>query len=145
MVRSKRARLHARAAWGLAASAAGRLEEVAGVLGHHFAVAGETGLAVHYLEMAGDRAARAFASDEAVQSYCYGLGLLARARIRRPGAWPRRCGQGRDREIRLKLAYVFLLTGRRSDAEETLEEGLRACSVPTMRFNQLFSITSSDG
>ena len=56
MVRSQRRRLHARAAWGLEAASAERLEEVAAVLGHHYAAAGEHERAVHYLEVAGDHA-----------------------------------------------------------------------------------------
>ena len=42
LLRAQRRRLHARAAWGLEEASAGRLEEAAGVLGHHYAMAGET-------------------------------------------------------------------------------------------------------
>ena len=51
MLRSQRCQLHARAAWGLEAASAGRLEEVAAVFGHHYAAAGETERAVHYLSL----------------------------------------------------------------------------------------------
>ena len=43
LLRDQRRRLHARAAWGLEDQSASRLEEVAGTLGHHFAMAGELG------------------------------------------------------------------------------------------------------
>jgi hypothetical protein len=124
VLRADRRRLHARAAWGLEASSAGRLEEVAGLLGHHFVLAGEVGRAVHYLEMAGDHAAWAFANDEAVASYCYGLDLLGRERTEEAGL-DHNTAVTAATEIRLKLTYVLSLMGRHSDAGETLEEGLR--------------------
>lgn len=58
MLRSERSRLHARAAWGLEAASADRLDEVAAVLGHHYAAAGETERAVHPLEVARSPVAR---------------------------------------------------------------------------------------
>ncbi len=73
MVRSQRRRLHARAAWGLEAASAERLEEVAAVLAHHYAAAAEPGRAVHYFELAGSHAVGAFANDEAVISFRAGI------------------------------------------------------------------------
>ena len=58
LLRAERRHLHARAAWGLEEVSAGRLEEVAGVLGRHYALAGETERAAHFLELSGDRAGR---------------------------------------------------------------------------------------
>ena len=58
--------LHARAAWGLEAASAERLEEVAAVLGHHFHLAGEAERAVHHLEVAARHAVAMFAVDEAL-------------------------------------------------------------------------------
>jgi len=69
LLRSQRRQLHARAAWDLEARATDRLEEVAAVLGGHFAAAGEVDRAVHYLEIAGDRATRVFANEEAIALY----------------------------------------------------------------------------
>ena len=71
---------------------------VGGVLGHHFALAGEPGRAVHYLDMAGDHAAPAFANDEAVASYRYALDLLSREGLDCSWAWQRRYGQSRDQK-----------------------------------------------
>ena len=76
LLRSQRRQLHARAAWDLEASATDRLEEVAAVLGGHFAAAGEADRAVHYLEMAGDHAARIFANEEAIASYRQALAVM---------------------------------------------------------------------
>jgi hypothetical protein len=76
LLRSQRRQLHARAAWDLEARATDRLEEVAAVLGGHFAAAGEADRAVHYLEMAGDHAARVFANEEAIASYRQALAVM---------------------------------------------------------------------
>jgi class 3 adenylate cyclase len=77
LLREERCHLHARAAWGLEAATTGRLEEVAGILGHHFAMAGEEERAGAYLVMAGDGAANVFANEEAVASYRYALDVLS--------------------------------------------------------------------
>ena len=53
MLRSQRRQLHARAAWGLEAASAERLEEVAAVLGHHYAAAGGDGAGGPLPEVAG--------------------------------------------------------------------------------------------
>ena len=53
----------------LEAASAARLEEVAPVLGRHFAAAGEAEPGLRYLVMAGDHATEAFANDEAISSY----------------------------------------------------------------------------
>jgi tetratricopeptide (TPR) repeat protein len=76
LLRSQRRQLHARAAWDLEARATDRLEEVAAVLGGHFAAAGEADRAAHYLEMAGDHAARVFANEEAIASYRQALAVM---------------------------------------------------------------------
>jgi class 3 adenylate cyclase/tetratricopeptide (TPR) repeat protein len=76
LLRSQRRQLHSRAAWELEARSEGRLEEVAAVLGGHFAAAGQADRAVHYLELAGDRAARIFANDEAIGLYRQTLAVI---------------------------------------------------------------------
>ena len=76
LLRSQRRQLHGRAAWELEARSEGRLEEVAAVLGGHFAAAGQADRAVHYLEMAGDHAARVFANEEAIASYRQALAVM---------------------------------------------------------------------
>ena len=79
LLRHQRRDLHARAAWGLEGSSAGRLEQTAALLGHHFAMAGEVERAYHYFELAGDHAASVFANDEAVASYRRALEVLGTA------------------------------------------------------------------
>jgi eukaryotic-like serine/threonine-protein kinase len=125
LLREQRQRLHARAAWGLEEQWAGRLEDVAGTLGHHFALADEPGRAVHYLEQAGDHAASAFANEEAVTSYRYALDILAK-----DGNDSIRNGSDAtiktEIELRLKIALVLMHIGRFAEAREILQEGLRA-------------------
>jgi class 3 adenylate cyclase/tetratricopeptide (TPR) repeat protein len=115
MLRAQRRQLHARAAWGLEAASADRLEEVAAVLGHHYAAAGETGRAVHYLEVAGEHAASVFANDEAIASYRYALAIM--------GPAGPTTGQAAV-QLRAKLAEVLWLTGRHSEARDALREAL---------------------
>jgi predicted ATPase/class 3 adenylate cyclase len=122
LVSDERRRLHARAAWGLEAASGPRLEEVAGVLGNHFALAGETERARHYLELAADRAASAFANDEAIASYRYALAVAGRAAeegsARWTDAWTKAV------KVRARLAEVLLRTGRHEEAREALHDAL---------------------
>ena len=80
IVKAERRRLHARVAWALEEASADRLDEVAGVLGHHYAAAGETERAVHYLELAGDQAASVFANEEAISCYRSALAAIGPGR-----------------------------------------------------------------
>jgi adenylate cyclase len=119
MVRQQRRQLHARAAWGLEAASLDRLEEVAAVLGHHYAAAGENERAVHHLEVAGDHAASVFANEEAITSFRAGIKIadgevpgsqeMARAAI----------------ALRAKLGQVLWHTWRNGEAREVLGEAIR--------------------
>ena len=118
LLRTQRRQLHARAAWGLEAASSERLEEVAAVLGHHYAAAGETERAVHHLEVAGDHAAAGFASEEAIASYRKAVGIadaepsspaLAKAAV----------------HLRAKLGQVLWHTGRHEEAREIVNEALQ--------------------
>jgi len=117
LLRSQRAQLHARAAWGLEALSAERLEEVAAVLGHHYAMAGENERAVHHLQVAARHAAAHYAIDEAVVSY--------RKAIQINGS--KMTGQGSAElavELRAQLADVLWRSTRLAEAMETLQEAL---------------------
>ncbi len=120
MLRAQRRQLHARAAWGLEAASAGRLEEVAAVLGHHYAAAGETGRAVHHLEVAGDRAVSVFANDEAISSYRAALAVLG------PGRPSDELMAKAAVQLRTKLAYVlhWRSVGGKREAREVLGEAI---------------------
>ena len=75
LLRAERRLLHGRAAWALEAAAEGRTDEVAAVLGRHFAAAGEPDRALRYFEMAGDHATASFANDEAISSFRSALAI----------------------------------------------------------------------
>ena len=119
LLRAERWRLHTRAAWGLEEASAGRLEEVAGVLGLHYALAGETERAAHYLELAGDRAVSAFANDEASASYRWVLDLL--------GTEPAK--QAQAAAVWLKLGRLSWRLGRLDESRAAFEEAARLAAA----------------
>ena len=109
---AERRLLHGRAAWALEAAAAGRTEDVAAVLGRHFAAAGEAALALRYYEQAGDHATAPSPTT----------------RRSRPSAprWRSRARAKATADLQAKLANVLWRTGRRSQAREAFQAGLRA-------------------
>ena len=112
LLRAERRLLHGRAAWALEAAADGRTDEVAAVLGRHFAAAGEPARALRYYEIAGDHATASFANDEAIASFRAALEIA---------------GEGEARvELQAKLANVLWRTGRRGQAREAFQAALRA-------------------
>ena len=124
LLRPERRRLHARAAWALEAASADRLEELAALLGKHFAAAGEADRALYYLEMAGDHATRVYANDEAVSSFRVGIAVAGA----RPGS-----GEAMSTTavaLRAKLAHVLWRTGRLEEAREAFQEAV-TLSDPT--------------
>ena len=76
LMKDQRRRLHAKAAWPLEDASSDRLDEAAAVLGQHYALAGETERAAHFLSLAADHAADAFANEEAITSARHALELL---------------------------------------------------------------------
>jgi ABC-type oligopeptide transport system substrate-binding subunit/tetratricopeptide (TPR) repeat protein len=74
--RLRRQRLHKRVAQTLEKLSAHRLAEMAPLLGHHFAEAGEGEKAVQYLLQAGDQARLAFADLEAIAAYEQAIAFL---------------------------------------------------------------------
>ncbi len=118
MLRPERRRLHGRVAWTLEAMSAGRLEQVASVLGRHFAAAGESERAVHYFEMAGEQAARAFANEEAISSFRSALAIVEDEANNKVVA---RAAAG----LWTKLAEVLWATWRLGEAREALQAAIR--------------------
>jgi class 3 adenylate cyclase/tetratricopeptide (TPR) repeat protein len=117
MLRGQRRQLHARAAWGLETASADRVEEIAAVLGHHYAAAGETERGVHHLGVAGDHAASVFANDEAISSYRRAMEIAdhekANDAMRKVAV-----------ALRAKLADVLWRGSRLSEARQALQEAL---------------------
>ena len=126
LLRSQRRQLHARAAWDLEARATDRLEEVAAVLGGHFAAAGEADRAVHYLEMAGDHAARVFANEEAIASYRQALAVMDETPTSSSPGQPAVAAGRTTTAVDLceKLALLLLLVDRFSEARTVALAGL---------------------
>jgi len=121
LLRADRRDLHARAARALEAAAAGRLPEVAAIIGRHYAHAEDADRAVHYLELAGDHATDAFANDEAISSF---REALAAAELTRPA----QAGDAVAAEaVRLhaRLANVLWRTARRDEARAAFHAALR--------------------
>ncbi len=116
MLRPERRRLHGRVAWALESLSEGRLPEVAGVLGQHFAAAAEHERARHYFEVAGDYAAAAYANEEAMASF------RSAAELCEPLASG--CPNADARRLWAKLADVYSVTGRRNEAKPAFHRAL---------------------
>jgi adenylate cyclase len=116
LLQAERRRWHGRAAWALEAASPGRLEEVAAVLGRHFAAAGEAERALEYLELAGDHATAVFANDEAVSVFRAALAVMGEQHAGR---------QATAAGLHAKLANVLWRTGRRAAARDALQQALR--------------------
>ncbi len=79
LLRNDRRALHASAARALEAACECQLDEVAMVLGRHYAIAQDAGRALRYLELGGDHATEAFANDEAMASFREALAVTGQA------------------------------------------------------------------
>ena len=107
LIVDERRALHRKAATWLEERYAGREDEVAGLLAHHWLAASDEDKAVAYLTRAGDRARQEYALDEAIASYRELLPILGR--------------RGEQDEIALvlfKLALAFHMSLRFSEANE---------------------------
>jgi len=119
MLLPERRRLHGRAAWALEAMSADRLEQVAALLGRHFAAAGEAERAVHYFEVAGEHATRAFANEEAISSYRSALAIAGK-----DDSGSEVTAQAAAR-VWAKLAEVLWRTWRLEEAREAFQAAIR--------------------
>jgi ABC-type oligopeptide transport system substrate-binding subunit/class 3 adenylate cyclase len=99
--------LHAKAATWLEDRYAGREEEVAGLLAHHWLAAADEDKAVAYLTKAGDRARQEYALDEAIAHYRELLPILGRRGERDAIAL-----------VLFKLALAFHMSLRFAEANE---------------------------
>jgi len=113
LLRADRRRLHGHAATALVASHHSA-DEVAAVVGRHFAAAGDGPQAIRYLEVAGDSATWAFANDEAIKAYEEALAVSAELGDADSGA-----------RLQAKLANVLWRTARRDETRAAFTEALR--------------------
>ena len=119
LVSEERTRLHRKAADWLEATYAGREDEVAGLLAHHWLAAEDEDKAVTYLARAGDRARQEYALDEAIEHYRELLPILER--------------RGERREVALvlfKLALAFHVSLRFGEANETYQRAFAFWTPP---------------
>jgi class 3 adenylate cyclase/tetratricopeptide (TPR) repeat protein len=117
LMKGQRRRLHAKAASALEEAAANRVEDAAAVLGHHYALAGETERAAHFLALAAVHAADAFANEEAITSARCALELL------QPESGKRSARAGAIWE---KLGRVLWRVGRYEEAWTAYQQGATA-------------------
>jgi DNA-binding SARP family transcriptional activator len=125
---AERRLLHGRAAWALEAAAGERTEEVAAVLGRHFAAAGETARALRYYEQAGDHATDAFANDEALASFRAALALARGPAMDGPPVVASTEAGNIAADLLAKLANVLWRTGRRAAGRDAFTEALQLAS-----------------
>ncbi|HEX6331721.1 MAG TPA: ABC transporter substrate-binding protein [Actinomycetota bacterium] len=114
-----RTRLHRKAAVWLEATYAGREDEVAGLLAHHWLAAEDEDKAVTYLTRAGDRARQEYALDEAIGHYRELLPILER--------------RGERHEVALvlfKLALALHMSLRFAEANETYQRAFTFWTPP---------------
>src|SRR5262245_43273672 len=107
LVADQRTRLHRKAAEWLETAYAGREDEVAGLLAHHWLAAEDEDKAVQYLTLAGDRARQEYALDEAIAHYRELLPILGRREQRDAIAL-----------VLFKLALAFHMSLRFAEANE---------------------------
>jgi class 3 adenylate cyclase/DNA-binding SARP family transcriptional activator/tetratricopeptide (TPR) repeat protein len=116
LLRAERRDRHGRAAAAIETAAAGRLPEVAAILGRHYAAAENAERAVHYLGLAGEHATDAFANDEAVSSFREALAAAERAGAAMAPAAV---------QLYARLANVLWRTARREEARAAFHAALR--------------------
>ncbi len=120
LVSEQRTRLHRKAADWLEATYAGREDEVAGLLAHHWLAAEDEDKAVVYLTRAGDRARQEYALDEAIGHYRELVPILER--------------RGERQEVALvlfKLALALHMSLRFGEANETYRRAFAYWTPPT--------------
>jgi predicted ATPase/class 3 adenylate cyclase len=113
----RRAELHGRAGQAILAEAGGRPERIEDLeaLGHHLSLAGDKMEGARYLMVAGDRARRVYANDDAVRHYERVLQVLGNG----PEA-------GAERLVACeRLGEMLRPLGRRDEARKHFEEVLR--------------------
>ncbi|MGE5274264.1 MAG: ATP-binding protein [Verrucomicrobiota bacterium] len=119
LLRRDRRELHGRAGAAIERLLITGADQAAGMIGHHFAEAGDAERAIPYLATAGDRAKAAYANEEAIASYQRALGLIEDSDA-----------ADESRELRAdllaQLGDVLRLVGRHDEARSTFERSLEA-------------------
>ncbi|MGH2635590.1 MAG: ABC transporter substrate-binding protein [Actinomycetota bacterium] len=119
LVSDERTRLHRKAADWLESTYAGREDEVAGLLAHHWLAAEDEDKAVTYLTRAGDRARQEYALDEAIGYYRELLPILERRGERHGVAL-----------VLFKLALALHVSLRFAEANDTYQRAFAYWEPP---------------
>jgi len=119
LVADRRAAMHRRAAIWLEDRYAGREDEVAGLLAHHWQGAADEDKAVAYLARAGDRARQEYALDEAVGYYRDLLPILERRGARQEMAL-----------VLFKLALALHVSLRFREANDAYQQAFPLWTPP---------------
>jgi len=114
--------LHRRLAEWYTQAYAADLSPFHAFLAHHWRKAGEPGLAVDQLELAGDQALRTFANEEAIGFLDQALALVAEARLEIDPA--------RLAHWHLQLGEAYVHMSKYRDGRSHLETGLRLMGRP---------------
>jgi tetratricopeptide (TPR) repeat protein len=117
LMKGERRRLHAKAASALEDAPPDRVEDTAALLGHHYALAGDTERAAHFLALAADHASNAFANEQAINSTRRALELLEPSYGKR---------SARAAAIWEKLGRVLWRVGRYEEACAAYQQGALA-------------------
>ena len=126
LLRTGRQHLHGLIGEAIEGRFGDRLDELAGILGHHFEQANASQKAAFYFERAGDRAAAVFANAEAIAFYEAALAqaelLLGHAAEQRD-RW-----QALSTNLREKIGDVLSVTGQHEEARDTYQAALSRCA-----------------
>ena len=119
LVSEDRLGLHRKAAGWLEDTYAGREDEVAGLLAHHWLAANDEDMAVRYLTRAGDKARLEYALDEAIGHYRELVPILERRGERQAVAL-----------VLFKLALALHMSLRFSEANDTYQRAFASWTPP---------------
>ena len=122
LVTDQRTALHGKAAAWLEEAYAGREDEVAGLLAHHWLAAEDEDKAAVFLLRAGDRARQEYALDEAIEYYRELLPILGRREERHAIAL-----------VLFKLALAFHMSLRFAEANEMYQRAFDFWTPPRRR------------
>ncbi|MFY9614277.1 MAG: hypothetical protein WAT58_02660, partial [Candidatus Dormiibacterota bacterium] len=137
--RARRER-HAAVAGYLEAAPGADVNELASLLAHHWAEAGDVSAAVRYYTVAGDRASNAWAKAEAIESYSRALELLA-GNLESPGSADLLVRRGRA----LAGAGDFVRAATDLDAALPLLSGKERALALLERGSVAFGAVDADG
>ncbi len=123
---SKREGLHEQAGETYLAIAKGRPEEFASILAFHYERTPDTAKAIHFLELAADRARRNHANDEAINLYTRAISQVEKIK---PGDEEQETVTSHRISLLEKLGDIQELNGLHQEAAETYKKAMAALTA----------------